>query len=265
MLTVGQDTAGGVGGSGVCGVVGALALASADWYWCPRHSWAPAPHRVLFLDWWCQPGSHHHHHHTTHTLYCTLYTLNTLYRTLHTLNTLYCTLYTPNTLYWTTCNISYIEHCIQQTKHPVCCTHTGLGRQDILILDTGHHGKTDNLRTLSEVTWHIFAMCSITEHPCAEDNTVWGGNGLTFTMYPVCVHVSRPTAQTNWAPTPGTAFISAAANIFIIFTLGCLQRDCRLQWGEERWAPWLVGSSTSGSDQDQDHLSCLSSLLSYNS
>ena len=42
MLTVGQDTAGGVGGSGVCGVVGALALAlaSADWYWCPRHSWA---------------------------------------------------------------------------------------------------------------------------------------------------------------------------------------------------------------------------------
>ena len=96
---MGQDTAGGVGGSGVCGVVGALALASADWYWCPRHSWAPAPCRVLFLDWWCQPGSHHHHHRTTHTLYCTLYTLNTLYRTLHTLNTLYCTpiLQTPCT------------------------------------------------------------------------------------------------------------------------------------------------------------------------
>ena len=59
----------------------------------------PAPCRVLFLDWWCQPGSHHHHHRTTHTLYCTLYTLNTLYRTLHTLNTLYCTpiLQTPCT------------------------------------------------------------------------------------------------------------------------------------------------------------------------
>ena len=65
----------------------------------PQLGPAPAPHRVLFLDWWCQPGSHHHHHRTTHTLYCTLYTLNTLYCTLYTPNTLYCTpiLQTPCT------------------------------------------------------------------------------------------------------------------------------------------------------------------------
>ena len=172
---MGQDTAGGVGGSGVCGVVGALALAlaSADWYWCPRHSWAlpctaPCPLPGLVVPTWLPPPPPPPHN--THPVLYTLYSKHPVPYTAHTKHPVLYTVYSKHPV--TTCNISYIEHCIQQTTHPVCCTHTGLGRQDILILDTGHHGKTDNLRTLSEVTWHIFAMCSITEHPCAEDNTV---------------------------------------------------------------------------------------------
>ena len=157
---MGQDTAGGVGGSGVWW----------PWHWRVqtgagvRTTAGPAPRRVLFLDWCCQPGSYHHHHHRTHTP-CTVHKHPVLY-----------TLYTKHPVLYAVYSVLDIVYTKQTAIYPILYNvynklntlyvHTGLGRQDILIVDTGHHGKTDNLGTFAaEVTWHIFAMCSITEHP----------------------------------------------------------------------------------------------------
>ena len=184
---MGQDTAGGDGGSGVWW----------PWHWRVqtgagvRTTAGPAPRRVLFLDWCCQPGSYHHHHHRTHTpctvhkhpvLY-TLYTTHPVLYTLYTTHPVLYTLYTKHPVLYAVYSVLDIVYTKQTAIYPILYNvynklntlyvHTGLGRQDILSLDTGHHGKTDNLGTFAaEVTWHIFAMCSITEHHCAEDNTV---------------------------------------------------------------------------------------------
>ena len=105
---------------------------------------------------------------------CTVHKHSVLY-TLYTKHPVLYTVYNKHPVLYAVYSVLDIVYTKQTALYPVLYTiynklntlyvHTGLGRQDILSLDTGHHGKTDNLGTLSEVTWHIFAICSITEHP----------------------------------------------------------------------------------------------------
>ena len=119
---------------------------------------------------------------TAHHTPCTVQKHPVLY-TLYTTHPVLYTLYTKHPVLYAVYSVLDIVYTKQTAIYPILYNvynklntlyvHTGLGRQDILSLDTGHHGKTDNLGTFAaEVTWHIFAMCPITEPHCAEDNTV---------------------------------------------------------------------------------------------
>ena len=111
-----------------------------------------------------------------HPVLYTLYTTHPVLYTLQTKHPVLYTLYTKHPVLYAVYSVLDIVYTKQTAIYPILYNvynklntlyvHTGLGRQDILSLDTGHHGKTDNLGTFAaEVTWHIFAMCPITEPP----------------------------------------------------------------------------------------------------
>ena len=82
---------------------------------------------------------------------------------------------------------------------------------------------------------------------CAEDNTVWG-NGLTFTMYPVCACVSSHGTDKLGPHTRNCLYLSCSEHLHNNLHIGMFAAwlQTAAGRGEVCWcAPWLVRSSTS--------------------